>query len=106
MGDWRMAKNNEQPANRKNGLIARFRDAPPHIAVPVGAGLIIGGTLLSPLPFFGLWMAPVGLAILAPHWRAADRLSRRLLRWSIKNGFVRIKRTPRQGKEEPPATEG
>lgn len=101
-----MATDNEQPANRKNGFIARFRRAPPHIAVPLGAGLIIGGTLLAPLPVFGVWMAPVGLAILAPHWRPAERLSRRLLRWSIKNGFVRVKRTRRKGKEEPPATEG
>lgn len=103
MGDRRMATDSEQPANRKNSLIARFRSAPPRVAVPVGVGLIIGGTLLSPLPVFGLWMAPVGLAILAPHWRPAGRLSRRLLRWSIKNGFVRVKR---KGKEKPLGTEG
>lgn len=101
-----MAKRNDQPANRKRGIVARMRDAPRHVAVPVGAGLVLGGTLLAPLPFFGLWMAPLGLAILAPHWRGADRLSRRLLRWSIKNGLVRIKRTERKENEDAPGAEG
>ena len=45
--------------------------------VPAGVLLIIGGCL-SILPFFGLWMLPLGLALLAddipplrrPHWFA------------------------------------
>ncbi len=75
----------------KNGVIARMRNAPAHIAVPVGALFIFGG-FLSILPVFGLWMFPVGLAIMAPHIPAAGRLERRLLRWSLRKGFVRIKR--------------
>jgi hypothetical protein len=99
-----MTERNHRPTHRGNGIIARMRGAPAHVAVPVGAGFILGGTLLSPLPVFGLWMVPVGLAILAPHWRGADRLSRRLLKWSIRNGFVRIKRTKRT--EPAPDPEG
>jgi hypothetical protein len=79
----------------KTGVIARMRHAPAHIAVPVGSLFILGG-FLSILPVFGLWMFPVGLAIIAPHIPAAGRLERRLLRWSIRKGFVRIKRVKRE----------
>ncbi|MGJ0509490.1 MAG: hypothetical protein ACR652_20680 [Methylocystis sp.] len=79
----------------KSGVIARMRNAPAHVAVPVGALFIIGG-FLSILPVFGLWMFPVGLAIIAPHIPAAGRLERRLLRWSIRKGFLRIKRVKRE----------
>jgi hypothetical protein len=45
--------------------------------IPAGV-LLIGGSLLSVLPFFGLWMLPLGLALLAedavPLRRARHRL--------------------------------
>ncbi|HEY8126427.1 MAG TPA: hypothetical protein VIF88_13530 [Methylocystis sp.] len=75
-----------------------MRGAPRYVSIPMGVGLILGGTILAPLPVFGVWMFPLGLAILAPHSRRANRLSRRFhwwslkfLRWSIRNGFVRVK---------------
>lgn len=83
----------------KNGVVARMRNAPAHIAVPVGAAFILGG-FLSILPVFGLWMFPVGLAIMAPHIPAAGRLERRLLRWSLRKGFIRIKRVKRDTGED------
>jgi hypothetical protein len=96
-----MAKDND--AGRIRGMIARMRGAPRYVAVPVGVGLLIGGTILAPLPIFGVWMVPAGLVILAPHSPRAERLSRRLqwqwlkfLRWSIRNGFVRVKRVERK----------
>ncbi len=83
---------------RKSGLVARMRGAPAHVAIPVGSFFIVGG-FLSVLPVFGLWMFPVGLAILSPHIPAAGRLERRLTRWAIRKGFLRIKRTPRSTQE-------
>jgi hypothetical protein len=84
---------------RLSGVVARMRGAPRYLAVPVGVGFVLGGTILAPLPVFGVWMVPLGLAILAPHWPGAERLSRSLhwqhlkfLRWSIRHGFVRVKR--------------
>ena len=45
--------------------------------IPIGVLLIIGG-LLSILPFFGLWMLPIGLLLLAedipPFRRGRDRI--------------------------------
>jgi hypothetical protein len=88
--------------DRANGLIARMRGAPAYVALPLGVGFILGGTILAPLPIFGIWMVPVGLAILAPHWPGAARLSRRLywlrlraLRWLIRHDFLRVKRVER-----------
>ncbi len=97
------APGKDGPANgRSNGIISRMRAAPRYVSIPLGVGLILGGTLLAPLPVFGVWMVPIGLAILAPHSPGAHRLSRRLywqrikaLRWAIRNGFVRVKRTKR-----------
>lgn len=93
---------------RKNGVIARMRGAPRYLAVPAGVGLIIGGTLLAPLPVFGVWMVPAGLAILAPHWPGAARLSvwfnwqcAKFLRWAIRHGFVRVKRRERKEQDGP-----
>jgi hypothetical protein len=84
---------------RTKALVARMRTAPRHVAIPVGLGLIVGGTLLAPLPVFGVWMAPLGLAILAPHSPGAERLARRFnlcslraLKWAIRHDFVRVKR--------------
>ena len=102
-----MATTRNSDGNRGKGLIARMRDAPRHVSIPVGVGLILGGTVLAPLPVFGVWMFPIGLAILAPHSPGADRLARRFhwwsikfLRWSIRNGFVRIKRTTRANDQD------
>lgn len=96
--------------SRIEGAVTRMRGAPRYLAVPTGVGLLLGGTILAPLPVFGVWMVPLGLAILAPHWRGAGRLSRRLhwwslkaLRWSIRYGFVRVKR--KGGGGEPSAGE-
>ncbi|MGD9545221.1 MAG: PGPGW domain-containing protein [Methylocystis sp.] len=99
-----MADDNISERRRRKGLIARMSGAPRHVSIPVGVGLIVGGTILAPLPIFGVWMVPVGLAILAPHSPRARRLSRRIhrwslkaLRWSIRNGFVRVKTRTRAG---------
>jgi hypothetical protein len=35
------------------------------LRIPAGIGFMIGGTILTPLPLFGLWMLPVGLVLLA-----------------------------------------
>jgi hypothetical protein len=47
------------------------------VRVPAGV-LLIGGSFLSILPFFGLWMLPLGLMLLAedvpPLRRARDRI--------------------------------
>jgi hypothetical protein len=93
-----MAINGDSATNRASGIVARMRGAPRYLAIPIGVAFILGGTILSPLPIFGLWMVPVGLAILAPHSPYAQRLWRRLqwrwlkfLRWSIRHGFVRVK---------------
>jgi hypothetical protein len=96
--------------SRIERAVGRMRGAPRYLAIPAGVGLMLGGTILAPLPVFGIWMVPLGLAILAPHWRGAERLSRRLnwwslkaLRWSIRHGFVRVKR--KTGPSEPTAGE-
>ena len=109
-----MATNRKSNDSRGKGLVARMRNAPRHVSIPVGVGLILGGTILAPLPVFGVWMFPLGLAILAPHSPGVDKLSRRFhwwsikcLRWSIRNGFVRIKRRTRDGDQDvgPPSGE-
>lgn len=100
-------ENHDQAKRHAKGIVARMRTAPRYLSIPVGVGFIIGGTVLAPLPVFGVWMVPLGLAILAPHWSGADRLSRRLywqklkfLRWAIRNGFLRIKQVERQKNED------
>lgn len=97
-----MASKEDPEIARRKGLIARMRSAPRSLGIPLGVGLVLGGTILAPLPVFGVWMVPLGLAILAPHSPGADRWSRRFywqklkaLRWAIRNGFLRVKRTPR-----------
>ncbi|WP_363348102.1 PGPGW domain-containing protein [Methylocystis echinoides] len=92
--------------SRNNGILARIRAAPSYVGVPVGVSFILGGTLLAPLPFFGVWMVPLGLAILAPHSPGAHRLTQRLywqklrfLRWAIRRGFVRVRRVERKKDE-------
>ncbi len=96
-------------AQRGKELIERMRKAPRYISIPVGVGLIIGGTILAPLPVFGVWMVPLGLAILAPHSPGAHGLSRKLhwqhlkfLRWAIRHDFVRVKQARRNDDAPPP----
>lgn len=102
-----MATNRNSEDRRGKSIISRMHGAPRYVSIPVGVGLILGGTILAPLPVFGFWMFPVGLAILAPHSPGAQRLSRRFhwwslkcLRWSIRNGFVRIKTKSRSDDQE------
>ncbi len=69
----------KQNAGHRN-LIARFRNgAPAYVRIPVGFLFILGG-VFSFLPVLGVWMLPVGLAILAPSFPWAARLRRSLLR--------------------------
>ncbi|WP_036281686.1 hypothetical protein [Methylocystis sp. ATCC 49242] len=85
--------------NRRKGWIARMRAAPPYVSVPLGVFFVFG-SFLSFLPVFGLWMLPLGLWILAPNVPLADRMARRMLKWSIRNGFVRVKRVERPEDQE------
>jgi len=94
MDDWAKRQ------TKRKGWIARVRAAPRYVSVPIGVFFIFGG-LLSFLPVFGLWMLPLGLWILAPNVPVADRVARRMLRWTIRNGFVRIKRVERPDDQEP-----
>jgi hypothetical protein len=59
------------------------RPASRWVRIPVGL-LLIGGGFLSILPFFGLWMAPLGLMLLAedvpPLRRARDHFLDRIER--------------------------
>jgi hypothetical protein len=84
--------------------VARVQAGPAYISVPVGVLFVIGG-LLSFLPVLQVWMLPLGLWILSPHVPFARRLTRRMLKWSIRNGFVRIKRVERNDAQdrEPPS---
>jgi Putative transmembrane protein (PGPGW) len=49
--------------------------------VPAGVLLILGA-LLSILPFFGLWMLPLGVLLLAEDFAWARRARDRLLAWA------------------------
>lgn len=95
-------RSSQQSAPRNaNGLVARMRAAPPWISVTVGVLFVLGGSVFAFLPVLGVWMVPLGLAILAPNVPVAGRLSRRLLRWSLRRGLVRVKRRPNG---EPPTS--
>jgi len=48
--------------------------------IPAGVGLILGGCLAI-LPFFGLWMLPLGLILLAEDIPPLRRLRDRALDW-------------------------
>lgn len=93
-------------------MIVRMRDAPRYVSIPVGVGLVLGGTILAPLPVFGFWMAPIGIAILAPHSRHAQRLAdrmrwwpARMLKWGIRHNLVRIRRAPVSPDQPAPPSE-
>lgn len=82
------------------GFIGRMRAAPRYVSVPVGLLLIIGG-VFSFLPVLGVWMLPIGLAILAPSFPFANRLTRRMLRWSIRRGLLGNRRNGDQDRSPP-----
>ena len=50
------------------------------LRLPAGLLLLCGG-LLGALPFFGFWMLPAGLALLAEDLPPLRRVSGRLLAW-------------------------
>jgi hypothetical protein len=50
------------------------------VRVPAGL-LLAGASLLSILPFFGLWMLPLGLMLLAEDVPPLQRARNRLLEW-------------------------
>jgi hypothetical protein len=49
------------------------------IRLPSGVLFLIGGSILTPLPVFGFWMLPVGLALLAEDVPVARQLMVRIL---------------------------
>lgn len=84
--------NDAPPSDRRKAWLARMRDAPAYVRIPVGVLLIIGG-LLSFLPVLGPWMLPLGLVLLAPNVPFARRLLRRATRLALKYKLIRIRRT-------------
>jgi hypothetical protein len=56
------------------------RPAARWLRIPAGV-LLIGGSLLSILPFFALWMLPLGLVLLAEDVPLLRRARDRLLDW-------------------------
>jgi hypothetical protein len=61
----------------KINLLGRKFGLPGHPLLRIGlGGLLILGGVLSFLPIFGLWMVPLGLAILAVDIPAVRRLQR------------------------------
>lgn len=89
--------------NRVTDSVAGLQKAPRHIGIPAGVGLILGGTILAPLPVFGVWMVPLGLAVLAPHSPVAARLTKRMrwwwlrtLKWAVRSNVVRVKPRSKQ----------
>jgi hypothetical protein len=79
--------------SRARAWLARMRDAPGYVSVPVGVLFILGG-VFSFLPVLGPWMLPVGLAILAPRVPIARKVLRRSYRLLLKWKLIRVKRTP------------
>jgi hypothetical protein len=68
-------------------ILARLQGWPRWARIPIGVLLVIGG-FLGFLPVLGLWMLPLGLAVLAIDIPLAGRASRwlrrqafRALRW-------------------------
>ena len=51
----------------------------------LGGGLVVGGTLLAPLPLFGVWMLPAGLLVLSTDSARVRRFRRvqeiKAVRW-------------------------
>jgi hypothetical protein len=61
---------------------ARWLRRPSSRWVRIPAGLLLmGGSLLSILPLFGLWMLPLGLLLLSEDVPSLRRLRRRVLDW-------------------------
>ena len=51
----------------------------------LGGGLVAGGTVLAPLPMFGVWMLPAGLLVLSVDSASVRRFRRvnevKVVRW-------------------------
>lgn len=51
----------------------------------LGGGLVAGGTILAPLPVFGVWMLPAGLLVLSVDSARVRRFRRvqevKVVRW-------------------------
>jgi hypothetical protein len=51
----------------------------------LGGGLVVGGTILAPLPMFGVWMLPAGLLVLSTDSSRVRRFRRvqeiKVVRW-------------------------
>jgi hypothetical protein len=54
------------------------------VRIPAGL-LLIGGSLLSILPLFGVWMLPLGLMLLAEDVPPLQRARDRLLEWLVRH---------------------
>jgi hypothetical protein len=76
--EWRLERLIDRLPERLQAAVRWLRrPAARWLRIPAGL-LLIGGSLLSILPLFGLWMLPLGLVLLAedvpPLRRARDRL--------------------------------
>ncbi|MGH6853863.1 MAG: PGPGW domain-containing protein [Aestuariivirga sp.] len=67
---------------KKISIAGRKFPVPGHPFVRIALGfLLIAGGVFSILPVFGLWMIPLGIAILAIDFPMARRMQRRLTVW-------------------------
>ncbi len=70
------------PKMKKINIAGRRFSVPGHPFVRIGLGfLLLAGGVFSILPVLGLWMIPLGLAILAIDIPRARRWQRRLTVW-------------------------
>ena len=79
--DWRLERLIDRLPQRAGSTI-RFvrRPSARWLRIPTGLLLILGG-VLSFLPILGLWMLPLGLALLADDFRLLRSLRSRTLDW-------------------------
>ena len=88
-GDWRLAALIDRLPQRVRGAVSYLLQPKSRwVRIPAGV-LLLGGGLLAFLPVLGVWMLPVGLALLAedvPAFRSArskvlDWIERRRPQW-------------------------
>jgi hypothetical protein len=53
------------PSGLRSAFHGLRRPSAKWVRLPMGLLLLIGGTILTPLPIFGFWMLPVGLVLVA-----------------------------------------
>lgn len=53
------------PSGLRSAIHGLRRPSAKWVRLPMGLLLLIGGTILTPLPIFGFWMLPVGLVLVA-----------------------------------------